>query len=171
MGRNKDARLPPSPPEFARKTQLHRVQLIGMPMLMLLSILALFGFFGETSTTEQVADDTLTAQVSYVTRARYSLSYQLEVALSNQTTQPLSEVEILFPKKYIDGFSNINFMPVVETITDQAYILKIRDLQPAETRVATVSLQGNRYGHQQGAIGVTAGVNTLQLPIDTWIFP
>lgn len=165
---------PPAPPPFPRKIQLHRVQLIGMPILMLVPLLAILGVFGETFTTTQAQSDRLTVRVQYATRYRYKMTNPVEVTVHNTSTAPLATVEVRFAKAYIDQFSDPVFTPQVETITDQFYIVQLRDLQPEETQVVTVSLQGERYGRHQGVIIIadTADpAHELATPIATWIFP
>ncbi|MCE7986160.1 MAG: hypothetical protein DYG89_33710 [Caldilinea sp. CFX5] len=165
---------PPPPPPFPRKIQLHRVQLIGMPLLMLVPLLAILGVFGETFATTKSQHDRLTVQVHYATRYRYKMANPVEVAVHNDSTAPLAAVEVRFAKAYIDQFSDTTFTPQVETITDQFYIVRFRDLQPDETRIVTVSLQGERYGRHQGVIVVADAddpAHGLETPIATWIFP
>ncbi|HEX2167380.1 MAG TPA: hypothetical protein VHG09_09145, partial [Longimicrobiales bacterium] len=39
---------PPGPPEIERKLSMYRFQLIGLPFLLAIPLLALFGVFGES---------------------------------------------------------------------------------------------------------------------------
>lgn len=165
---------PPSPPPFPRKVQFHRVQMIGMPLLMVVPLLALFGFFGESSTTTQTQNDRLRVQVTYTTRSRYKIASPVEVTVYNRSTTALATVEVRFAKAYIDQFADVVFTPQVTAITDQEYIVQLHDLPPEVTRVVTVNLQGERYGRHEGGITVSeasAPTNGLALPITTWIFP
>lgn len=165
---------PPPPPPFPRKIQLHRVQLIGMPLLMLVPLLAILGVFGETFTTTQARNDRLTVQARYATRYRYKMANPVGVTIHNASTAPSATVEVRFAKGYIDQFSDGSFTPQVAKITEQFYLVPITDLQPGETRVVTVSLQGERYGRHQGVIVVATAddpANELAMPIVTWIFP
>lgn len=141
---------------------------------MVLPLLALLGVFGETFDTVQVRHDALAVQVHYATRYRYKMVNALEVSVRNMETVPLATVEVRFAKGYIDHFSEATFTPQVEAITGEFYIVKLNDLQPEETRVVNVSLQGEQYGRHQGVIVVASSDNpadVIEAPIATWIFP
>lgn len=141
---------------------------------MLVPLLAILGLFGETFTTTQAQNDRMTIQVRYATRYRYKLENPVEVAVFNASPAPLATVEVRFAKAYIDQFADAAFTPQVKRITDQFYIVELHDLQPAETQVVTVSLQGERYGRHRGVIVVVdAGnpTNEVATPLATWIFP
>jgi hypothetical protein len=163
---------PPQPPPFPRKIQLHRVQLIGMPLLMLIPLLALFGVFGETFATVEEANATLAVEVTYATRYRYKLANPLEVSVHNRSADRLSVVEVRLTKAYIDQFSGVSFTPQPEAITDEFYIIELHDLAPTETRVVSVTLQGEEYWRHTGRVVVsTTGTQPVTLPLVTWIFP
>lgn len=163
---------PPQPPPFPRKIQLHRVQLIGMPILMLIPLLALFGVFGETFDTLQAGNDSFAMEVTYATRYRYKMSNPVEVSVHNVSAEPLPVVEVRFTTEYIDQFSEVTFTPQAETVTGEFYIVELHDLQPQETRIVNVSLQGERYWRHQGRVIVSAeGVEPIAVTLVTWIFP
>lgn len=94
---------PPPPPPFPRRIQLHRVQLIGMPILMLVPLLAILGVFGETFATTQAANDRLSVQVQYATRSRYGMANPTEVAVHSTSSTPLTALSILCPHGVTGG--------------------------------------------------------------------
>ena len=77
----------PQPPPFQRKLQFHPTQRIGIPLLMILPILALFGLFGETYTTNHAENEQLSMQVEYATRYRYKMTNDLRVSVTNLSNQ------------------------------------------------------------------------------------
>lgn len=80
---NSNAGQPPQPPEVEKKALFHREQLLGIPLLMLLSILALFGVFGESVAEVNQANETLAVRVGYPTRNRYTMDNALEIRVQN----------------------------------------------------------------------------------------
>lgn len=48
---------PPKPPEVSRNVQFSLVQLVGITLLMIVPVLALFGVFGESLNKERVTPD------------------------------------------------------------------------------------------------------------------
>lgn len=143
-----------------------------MPLLILIPLLALLGVFGETFTTLQTANDTFDVQVTYATRYRYKMMNPLEVSVRNLSPASFSVVDVRFAKEYIDQFSEVTFTPQVEQITSDFYLVEIRNLQPGETRVVHVSLQGERYWRHEGHTIIAAeGAEPLAVTVATWIFP
>lgn len=163
---------PPQPPEITRKLQVNRVQLIGMPLIILLPVLALFGMFGETADTVSAASAQIELRVEYPTRFRYKLTHPITVSLHNISEQFFSTVQVGFEREYVEGFSMVTFTPTVKQITDTFYFVEINDLGPGETRIVSVSVQAEKFGHHTGRITVTPdNAGELQVSISTFSFP
>jgi hypothetical protein len=164
--------LPPSPPEIKRRVQFHRLQMVGVPLLMLISILALAGVFGEDSYSVNDSNSQLLIEVEYPTRFRYKMINPIRVSVKNVSTQPLATVQVNFDRAYIDSFSGVSFTPDVALITDAVYVLELTDLQPQETQMLTVEIQANKYWRQRGAVtAVPENDESVTVSLDTFVFP
>jgi hypothetical protein len=174
MAHAEETAQPPQPPEIEPKFTLSRVQWIGLPLLMLLPLLALLGVFGESFTAVADSNDVLDMEVEYATRYRYKMRNALELSLENLSAQTIPTLTVRLDADYISQFSDIAFSPQLDEITDEDYIVHLQDVQPGEVRVVTVEMQGDRYGRHSGTMSATAGGDgngRVQVEVATFIFP
>lgn len=163
---------PPQAPSIKTRFQIPRFQLIGMPLVMLIPILALFGIFGESVDSVSASNPQLEMRVEYPTRFRYKMLDSVTVALFNASEQSFPTVELRFDRAYIEAFSTVTFTPSVKSITEEDYIVEVTDLQPQETRIISVTVQAEKYGKHSGAITAAAeNAEELRVLIDTLTFP
>jgi hypothetical protein len=163
---------PPQPPEIRRRVAFHRTQLIGVPLLAIIPILALFGVFG-TSTGEASAESAeLQLHISYPTRFRYKVINSLTVEVRNRTGQALPAITVDFDKSYLSQFSGVAFTPSVKTVTGEVYMVELTDVQPNEARTVSVEIQAEEYGGHPGFISATAGdAEGVRATVNTFVFP
>jgi hypothetical protein len=163
---------PPQPPEIERKLQFYRFQKIGIPLILLLPILALIGLFGESVAAENASNPQLMVEVEYPTRFRYKMVDSINVSVENTSTQPLSVVSVRFDRPYIESFSTVTFTPQVKTVTAADYIVELTDLQPQEVRIIAVEIQAENYWQHEGTITAVSDNNeSVTLALNTFVFP
>lgn len=166
---------PPQPPEIEKKALFHREQWIGIPLLMLLPLLALFGVFGESRSEAEESNEVLAVHVEYPTRNRYALSDSLEVEIENRSAQEPISVTVKISEAYISNFTGVTFEPSVEQISDGFYEVEAQAVEAGETRLVSVELKAWKYGRHEGQVIVTAEgaseITAITIPIHTFIFP
>lgn len=172
MAKKKQQSEPPQPPSMERKFKLYPTQLIGIPLMILVPVLALLGVFGETHHEVTASNPQLEMRVEYPTRFRYKMIDTVSVSLTNISAQPINTLEVSFDRTYIEAFSTVTFTPAIEQITETVYLLKVTDLQPGETRVVSVTIQAEGYGMHEGAITVAPeSGEAIRVLIETFTFP
>ncbi|MCC6453905.1 MAG: hypothetical protein IT328_03075 [Caldilineaceae bacterium] len=162
----------PQPPPFQRKLQIGPVQLIGIPLLAILPILALFGIFDSGMATAHAANDELALQVDYISHYRYTMRDTMTVAVTNLSKQAPATINVAFDRDYLAHFSEINFVPAAEQITDEVYVVEVAGMESGETRLVKLELLGEGYWTQEGTISaslfdgkpVTVTVSTTTYP-------
>jgi hypothetical protein len=147
---------PPQPPEFDRKLHFYPFQLIGIPILLLIPLLALFGVFGETSTSVEQSENGITLNIQYSNRVHFQGLDGTEIHVQNTRSQPIPLLTVSIEKAFLDNYSDISFIPDVDEITDEAYFIRLEDVQPGETRVVTYDSKGKLVGSHQGTITAAA---------------
>jgi hypothetical protein len=163
---------PPQPPSVTRKFQFHLIQLIGMPLIILVPVLAMLGVFGETLDSVMVSNPQLEMHVEYPARFRYKMIDSVRVSLLNISTRLIPTVRVEFDQAYVEEFSTVTFTPSVKHITDSVYMVEITDLEPGETRVISVTIQAEKNGRHEGTITATPENSAgLQVSIVTVTFP
>ncbi len=165
----------PQAPEIKEKWIFKNVQKFGVPLLMLIPLLALFGLFGESFETVRADGEALSVEVRYPTRLRYKMTNPLTVSVENISSQTVPTVTVKVSEDYISAFTAVTFRPSVAVITPDAYYVQLSNLQAGETRRVVVDLQAERYWSHEGSIGVAAGSlaapSDIELDVGTFVFP
>jgi hypothetical protein len=159
---------PPEAPDIERRFKLHAYQVIGLPLLVLIPVLALAGVFGETRASTDQVTGSLHVQVDYPKRLRYSTASRLTVLVTNRSTFPLDSLAVSFDPAYLSGFSDLTFTPEA----DRAFSCDLLDLSPGEERRVIVEYRGRAYWRRPGRIVVKgAGADSAALDISTFVYP
>jgi hypothetical protein len=162
---------PPQSTEFKRELDFYPFQVIGISLLFLIPILALFGFVGETTTVLHATGDSLDVMVSYSNRINLQSFVEMEIAILNTSNEALSRVNVSIEKAFLDNFSEISFLVDISEITDEAYMIELLDLEPKETQIIRFSSRGTVFGSHQGIIMVSTGEDAVSILVETLIFP
>lgn len=166
-----DVPQPPQPPDFDRKLHFYPYQLIGLPILFLIPLLALFGVFGETSTTVEQVGSGITLEVEYSNRVHFQGLDGTEIRVQNTSDQAIPVLTVSIEKAFLDNYSDISFTPDVDAITDEAYIIRLEDVQPGEARIVTYDSKGKIAGQHHGTVTATTGEASTSVTLDIFIFP
>jgi hypothetical protein len=174
---SRDVPQPPQPPKFERKLHFYPFQLIGIPILFLIPILALFGVFGKTSTSVENSGSGLSLHVDYANRVLYQDTDGTEIRVQNTSDQPYPMLTVAIEKQFLDNYSDISFMPEIDEITNDAYFIRFEDVQPGETHIVKFDSKGKVAGQHRGMIIVNAGgedepvIASSAVTLETLIIP
>lgn len=159
---------PPHAPDVSRHVHLHPWQWVGVPLLLLIPLLALLGVFGESRATVRAETAQIALELQYATRYRYKTINSLSLDVTNRTGAWLDTVTVEIDTAYVSRFSNVAAIP---SFTG-AYTIELTAVEPQETRSVRVELQGEHYGRHRGELRATAsGADTARLQMSTFIFP
>ena len=162
---------PPQPPEFERRLQFHPLQLVGVPLLALLPILAAFGTFGTLRGEAGAETAVLELHVSYPTRFRYKTVEPLEVEVRNLSSEALPTVVVRLETDYLSAFSDVQITPSPSLVTEEVYEVALSEVQPGETRLVSLELQAQNYWRHRGTISVTAGSDAAEVEVASFVIP
>jgi hypothetical protein len=160
-------RQPPEPPHSARRIALTRKQWLGLPLIMLVPILTLFGVFGEHHSEIQLRTRSISAFVRYPDRFRYRQIQRLDIALRNTSTRTIDTLRVSFDTAYISRFSSVRIVPSPSS----AFVVDLLGVAPGETRLITGELWGEQYGLHRGRIVASSGSDSAMVEISTFVFP
>lgn len=158
---------PPSPPKIPPKLRLNRSELLGLPFLFALPLLAILGFFGPATETARGQSGALEWSVDYPSRVRYEKHHRVVVRVENRGAIPLSELTIDFDPDYIHAFTNVAFAPD----PDAPYLVKIPSLAPGESRLISVQLTADEYGSRSGWVSLSGDGVAARAQLSTFVFP
>lgn len=163
---------PPEPPPFERRVRIGRLQWIGVPLLALIPLAALFGAFGQRSGSARAAGDGVTLELRYPSLLRYKTALPFELTVHNSGAQPLSQVAVRIDHAWLSCFTRIDLMPQPQRLTERHAEIVIDEL-PAGAQRKVVGVfeardRGRHSGQASVAIGgrvvATAELSTVVLP-------
>jgi hypothetical protein len=162
-----DLSEPPRLPDLPRRVRLYPGQWIGIPLLVLMPVLAIFGVFGETRSKVDATGAAVRLEVDYPTRLRDGKWSEVQVRIRNASGDVLDDVTVTFDDAYLRHFARVTFTPVLSL----PLAVELNDLQPGETSVVRVEFHGNRPWRGRGRIAATHRGDTAAVLISTFTFP
>lgn len=158
---------PPGPPQHRPRIKIYRFQLIGLPFLAALPILALLGVFGERWDAVAASDGSLAATVHYPTALRYKMIDEIEMLVSNRGGAVIDTVTVALDTAYASRFSTINAVPQFT----RPFEIGLAQIQPGESRRVRIEIQGERYWSHSGELTFRSATDTVRIHLTTMVFP
>lgn len=158
----------PEAPEIDRRIAVPAFRAVGMAVIALVPVLALFGLFGERWTTGTASAGALAVQVEFPSRYRYKMLNSITATVENRSDRVIDTVTVRLDTAYALRFSTVVFTPPAT----EAYAVGLTRIPPGETALIVIELQGERYGRHTGLLRFesTTG-DTVTVPVHTTIFP
>ncbi len=155
-------------PKLPPHIKTWRFQLIGLPLLILIPLLAMMGIFGKELETITVKGGGLVSSIEYPTKMRYGQEVFMRLELKNTTGETIKNVSVNFDENYIKRFDGVEFTPNIE----ENYITETGDIPAGETRLIDVKLKAGEIGNQTGKFKFFSGEKKLfSTRLKTFIFP
>lgn len=158
---------PPKPPSIAPRVRLHRSEMIGLPFLFLLPLLAVIGLFGPTTEVAQGRSGAVEWSAEYPSRMRSQNADRLIVRVQNRSGSLIPQVSVAFDPAYIHAFASVAFDPAPDT----PYVVDIHDLGPGESRLVSIQLTAEEYGSRRGWVSLSADGPQARIELNTFVFP
>jgi hypothetical protein len=160
-------REPPEPPEHDRRLELAWPQLIGVPLIALVPVLAIAGVFGEHWTTRSAESARVGVTVEFPDRLRARPSKAMTVAVQNRSSVLLDTVEVIFDSTYVGRFMEVAFIPEAR----DAYVVTLTDIPAGATSRVHVELASDRVGRHAGRVSVRTRDDSVAIDVRTIVFP
>jgi hypothetical protein len=143
-------------------------QRFGLPILLLVPLLALAGVFGEALTQRTDRRGPLLVGASVPVRFRYRQRMTLHVSVANRSSGIVNDVRVRIDSTYLDHFSGVSLSPHASADGAVAF----GSIAPNESALLTVTLEGERAGTVRGSARVTdAAGDTVRVPLTSTVFP
>jgi hypothetical protein len=163
---------PPQPPVVGRRLHLYPYQIIGLPILIMIPILALLGVLSQQNATVKEASADFDVTLEYPIRCFYRMSSTMELSIRNTSTALIPAIRVSLERSYMRAFDSIQFIPDSVTLTEGAYIIELNNVSPGETRRISIDYQPKRYWQHQGNLNISAdGAAPVEIPLQTFVFP
>ncbi len=158
---------PATPPQTRRRIALTGKQRIGLPLLAVIPLLALFGVFGERTAAVEGSSVSLSLSVRYPARFRYRQLEPLDIFVRNRSRHVIDTIEVSLDTAYVTRFASVRITPAPRT----AFTVRLTGVQPGEQRLVTAELEGERYGWHRGGIVASTANDSAVVLVRTLVFP
>jgi hypothetical protein len=151
-----------------RRLALGRAQWVGLPILLAIPLLALFGVFGEREGDSTVRSAELEMRVRWPARTRHEMIHDIDVVVRNVSARTIDTLTVTFDTTYLAAFSAVSVTPGAA----HAWEVELEGVRPGEARHVVVAVDAHRFGRRTGSVIATGGgSDTARVVIDTFIFP
>ena len=162
-----ELRDPPDAPSIERGISIAPYQMIGLALLAVLPLLALAGTLGDRWDSRDAAAGSLDVSLRYPTVFRYKTINSFTVHVTNRGATALDTVTVALDTTYALGFSTVTAVPPFTG----PFEVDLVELQPGETRLVRIEIQGERYWRRAGELTASSGPDTVRVPVATFVFP
>ncbi|WAS95100.1 hypothetical protein [Nannocystis punicea] len=163
---------PPSPPEIERRLQFHREQLLLLPLMLVVPIMALLGLLGGPRVREEIELRGVRLGVEFAPRDHLEDWGRMHVTVDNRSPAPLPGARAEFARALLDPLWQPSFQPPLARIDGDWYVVALGDIPPGQARVVTLDYRSTEPGELTGAIRVRAGDEApVELPIHITVLP
>lgn len=171
MPRHTPVRPPPAP-AFARRLRFDLPELMGLPVLAMLPLLALFGVFDEQRASSKAEHGGLVLEVDYPGRLRFEQDAVLDLVVRNDRDQPQRGLRLAIDRRYLARFDNLRFEPPSGTLHSDHWELLLPPLAAREVRHVRIEVRAAAAGVHGGHFALAATDGTrLGATIQTLIWP
>jgi hypothetical protein len=151
-----------------RRVHLYRGQWIGLPLLLLLPVLAMAGVFGEGRSTQTYTDQLVRFELDYPTRLRARQHSHITVRVERLAGNAADTIRVEFDPAWLDHFTELTIVPEPA----RPWIVELAGLERGDTAVVRVGLEANSHWRRSGRIRLShAGGATHDVATTTFIFP
>lgn len=162
---------PPKPPEIGREFELKLSQLVGVSLLALLVLLALFGVVGQSEGRLSAEGEVVALRVKYPVKLHYKSIGTVEVRVENTGDSLLETVTVRFDRSYVDSFSGVQFTPSAQEVLDQAYQLVLHDIGPGEAKLVSVEVRAEQFWRHRGYVEAAVEGEPARIELSTFTYP
>lgn len=128
------------------------MHLVGMSVVALLPLLAVFGVFGINRATTTATSETLAVRVAHPSVQRFKVRQPLRITVTNTAATALPVIEVALSVPYVFAFSDVALTPSPDHIDGDTYVFELSDIAPGETRTIATEMQAQLYWRHRGSV-------------------
>lgn len=163
---------PPPAPLFERRIRFDWPELIGLPLLAVLPLLALCGLFDEQRALVAARQHGLLVKVDYPSRLRFEHDSALDVVIRNERATPISNVRLVMDRAFLAHFDRLHFEPPSGTLHADRWELALPTIAPGDARHVRIEVRPAHPGLHHGLFALEAPDGTrLPVVVRTLIWP
>ncbi|HSI73890.1 MAG TPA: hypothetical protein VK934_12005 [Fimbriimonas sp.] len=162
---------PPQSLSIKRRFKFYPTQALGLPLIALLPLLALFRVFDTTLETAKATQNGLTLVVRYPVKLRHRTIEPMQLSVRNDSHSVREKIELKVNREFIQRFRDASFNPNITEVDEQSYIVEFLDVMPGELRTLEIDLEAATAGTLTAHCSAKAGESEVGTDVSTWIYP
>lgn len=143
------------------------MQIVGLGVLTLIPILAIFKVFGDGDASVSGRSATLALTVDYPPRLRYGTAEVLVAEVTNSSAAVMDTLKVIFDSTYVGKLAEARFAPPVS----RAYELDLLNVRPGESRRVELDFYAEQYWSHGGSVLAAHGGDTARVMVQTFVLP
>ena len=165
--KNKQPAEPPELPPLRRRLKFNPWQILGLSVLVLIPVLALFKLFGQGEASASGHSSALQLTVEYPPRLRHGTAEVVVTEVRNNSAAAMDTLTVIFDSSYVSKVAEPRFTPPVT----RAFELDLLDVQPGESRRIELAFYAEDYWSHSGNISAVHRGDTARVTVQTFVFP
>ncbi|MDR7152244.1 hypothetical protein J2W49_004220 [Hydrogenophaga palleronii] len=168
---------PDGPPVFRRAVRVGWLEAIGVPVLALLPVLALFDQLGPSTARATATSETgpgrVELSVEHPRTVRHRGQTELVVGVHNAGTQVLEGLRIGIDETYLGRFARVDMLPSAQSDASGHVEVALPPLRAGERTTVRMRLEAGSWGGFGGTVQVADAerIVLVGLDISTWVLP
>lgn len=158
---------PPELPPLRRKLKFSPGQILGLGLLVLIPVLALFKLFGQGEAFASGRSSTLALTVEYPPRLRHGTAEVVVTEVRNTTAALMDTITVIFDSSYVSKVAEPRFTPPVT----RAFELDLANVRPGESRRIELAFHAEDYWSHSGVILAVHRGDTARVRVQTFVLP
>lgn len=162
----------PQAPSIPLKFRLYPFQMVLLPFLFVIPILALTGLFGGKMEEKSRTEEAITLEVTFPPTTRFDQPEMMQIGVYNGSDQPLTAASLTIDRAYLDNFTAINFNPAEVLINQESYIFTLDVIPSGEAYFVNLDYRAMDTGTLAGTVSLRqADAPDIVIEISTFVFP
>jgi hypothetical protein len=159
---------PPPAPDLPRRVRVNPSQWVGLPLLLLVPVLALGGVLGERRQLRTMHDDHTRIEVEYPTRLRARQHSTVVVRIVKLNGTSADSVRVMFDESWLGRFDDVDLTPDPQ----HGWTVLLADFEVGEQVEVRLGLEAGRPGRSRGQVRVEGGARAgHEIVLSTFVLP
>jgi|SRR5688572_24511442 len=171
MSKDKQKSEPESPPEIRRRVRFKKYQIVGLPFLFAIPVLASFGVFDSSRAMASASNKDISLEVAYYDRLRDDAPEPITIVAKNSSQSPLSQLKVQLERSCVGGQKKPQMRPEPNEIDERFVTFVFDNVPPGESRIVEIDAEVGLAGTHEGQIQASAGGEPVSVRIKTFAFP
>ena len=154
-------------PKLHRRLKFGVAQLLGLAVLVLIPVLALFQVFGQGEAHVSARSVGLNLALEYPPRLRHGTVDVLVAEIQNSSGALMDTVTVVFDSTYVSKMAEPRFTPPVT----RAFELDLLNVQPGESRRIELTFHADEYWSHSGYVLASHRGDTARVKVQTFVLP